>query len=175
MPRNKHLIAAGFFPLLTVSCDFPWRECACTQMACLEGITVELLKMPDSAEWSDVALSVEYGDTVEAASNQWNFGSRDRQTFASRKLVAQKPASIRLHLDYRADGSENRITLDTTAQWKARVCNGCSGSSPSCKDDMAHTADLTWDLSEVAPLAASGDSRARLAQPSPEVAIPFRQ
>lgn len=171
----KPLFAAASCALLTVSCEIPGRECVCTEMYCLEGVIVELRNMPDSAEWEGVALSLQYGDTVEAASNLSGFGSRERQTFTSRKLVRLKPASIRLHLDYRVDGSENRITLDTIVGWTSRVCNACSGNSPSCKDQLAHNADLAWDLSGAEGLPASPQSQVRRAQPSHEVPVFLRR
>lgn len=175
MSRTESLYAAAAFALLTVSCDFPsWRECACTEMDCLEGIIVDLRNLPDSTEWDGIAMSVEYGDTVEAEDTLWGFDPRERRAFTSRRLASRRPADIRVHLDYREDGSTKRITLDTSVQWKAEVCNTCSGSS-SCKDDMAHTAELTWDLAEGRRVRASPLPESPGPQPPQEVAVPFRQ
>jgi hypothetical protein len=128
--------------------DLPWGSCTCTEMECPDGVSVELLHKPDTNQFTDLKVSLVYADTVEAASEMWGLGGPDGHSFISRKVVNLKPRRIQVLLSYSHLGTENQITLDTSLAWTSRVCNECTGGG-SCKDDMAYTALLVWDLSQV--------------------------
>lgn len=150
------------FSSLFLACDeVPWGSCSCTDMGCPEGANVELLHKPDTTQYTNLKVSIAYADTVEASAEAWGMGGPDGHAFISRKLVNLRPTRIQVHLDYshlrsenqqgtvHQQGIANRITLDTTLAWTSRVCNECWGDGRNCEDDMAHTAQLVWDLSQV--------------------------
>lgn len=145
--------ALGIIALFAVlGCNNPMVDgCACTEKACLEGVTVRLVNNPDSATYSGFSVRIAYSDTVESTSYSWAIFSLSDFHFHSGKLMRQQPRNISVLIDYQKAGEESSLTLDSTIQWTSSVCNHCSGKGMSCKDDMAYKADLAIDLATVLP------------------------
>jgi hypothetical protein len=144
MPRP---LFALLMVLPFLACKDPFRDqCTCTLMACFEGVSLHLAPKLDSARYRDFSVAVIYGDTVEAASGEWSFMDPGDFNFTSPRLRTQRPGHVGFRIDYKQDGSPKQIRVDTVLDWTSRVCNHCSGNSPSCKDDMAPSASVSLDL-----------------------------
>jgi hypothetical protein len=129
------------------ACNNPFADkCMCTAMECSEGVSIKLENYPDSTLNSDFSVSIAYGDTIEAASELWSSIQSGEFYFSSRRLLRQKPKQIGIRISYSKSGLEKSASLDTAITWATFVCNSCSGSSPSCKDDMNYMARVKIDL-----------------------------
>jgi hypothetical protein len=111
-------------------------------MYCFEGVRIRWAVRPDTSEYRDLAMTIAYGDTVEAPTREWNPDGPDGFAFGSPRLARQRPSRIGIRIAYTQEGVRKRVELDSALAWQSRVCNACSGSSSSCKDQMAHTALL---------------------------------
>lgn len=139
------------FALLLVlpilACKDPFRDdCACTLMACFEGVSLHLAPRPDTTRYRDFSVALAYGDTVEAASPSWAIMGPGDFAFTSIRLRTQRPGHAGFRIDFKEDGEPRQIRVDTALAWQSDVCNHCSGNSPACKDDMAHRATVSLDL-----------------------------
>lgn len=132
--------------LSLLACNDPFRgDCACTMKYCSQGVVLRLSGNPDTAVYRDFSVGIAYGDTVEAASPYWPSGDDD-YAFTSPRVLRQRPARIGIQIAYTQAGAPKSIDLDTTLKWTSFVCNGCSGSSSSCHDQMNWIAALGVDL-----------------------------
>ncbi len=128
-----------------LACHQPDDECACTEFACFNGVRVLLTGNPDSAVFSDFSVAIAHGDTLEPAGHAWEDKRKDSFFFSSRTLVGKTPARIGIRVAYRENGVDKTLTRDSDLAWTSLVCNQCSGG-PSCRDEMAHRADVTLHL-----------------------------
>jgi hypothetical protein len=144
MPRSAIAFVALF---CIMACKDPFvDDCACTVKACFEGISVRLAGNPDTARFAGFSATIAYGDTTEAPSWPWGSAVEEEFLFSSGKLRRLKPESIGIRISYLEDGVEKSLAVDSDVAWTAQVCNACSGSAPSCKDQMAHVGKATIDL-----------------------------
>lgn len=138
------LVPAALLSLL--ACNDPFHgQCSCTMMACSEGVVLRLSGNPDTAVYRDFSVAIAYGDTVEAASPYWPSGTDD-YAFTSPRVLRQRPSRIGIQIAYTQAGAPKSIGLDTTLAWTSFVCNGCSGNSSSCHDQMNRIAALGVEL-----------------------------
>lgn len=137
------ILAAFVFP----ACNNPFVDnCSCTLMACMEGVGIKLENNPDPILYKDFSIAIAYGDTLEPVSGDWGSAIDTGYFFSSRKLVGQRPKEIGIRIAYLKGDQEKSLSLDRAITWTSSVCNQCSGDSPSCKDQMAHNAELALDL-----------------------------
>jgi hypothetical protein len=140
-PVLAFLLAFPFF-----ACKDPLRDqCVCTLKACFEGVALTLAPMPDSARFREFSAAIAYGDTVEAASQDWIVLGPGEFFFTSSRLRSQRPGHAEFRIGYQENGAPKQIRVDTVLAWQSAVCNQCSGNSPSCKDDMAGSAMVKLD------------------------------
>lgn len=133
-----------------IACRNPFGDsCACTLAACFEGVAIKLENNPDTALYSDFSVRIAYGDTTETESEQWNPIHNNEFYFSSNRVARMQPKQIGVRISYSESGLEKSVSMDSAIAWTSYVCNGCSGSSPSCKDDMASTAGLRIDLAKL--------------------------
>ena len=118
-------------------------------MACFEGVGIKLEGGLDGETRDDFSVTIAYGDTTESPSEVWGPSLDYQYMFSSGKLLRQQPKHLGIRISYAENGLEKTIVLDSALTWSSRVCNQCSGSAPSCKDDMASTADVKIDLARV--------------------------
>lgn len=118
-------------------------------MACFEGVIIKLENNPDTALYSDFSVTIAYLDTTESESEHWSAIQTNEFYFSSIRVARMQPKQIGVRISYSESGLEKSVSLDSDIAWTTFVCNGCSGSSPSCKDDMASTASLRIDLARL--------------------------
>ncbi len=136
---------SALLPLLLMGCDPSFGDdCTCTLAYCSQGGKVSLGSPPDTSRYPGLSVSLAYGDTIEAASQAWAF-DKTQWWFTSPKLRKLKPARVAIRVAYRLDGTERTAAAEKDLAWKSYVCNRCSGSSPSCTDQMAHVAETALD------------------------------
>lgn len=149
----NRLIPAVLVLSVFTACKDPYGDCSCTLMACFDGVSIELEGGLDGETHDDFAVTIAYGDTTESPSEVWGSSLDKAYFFTSGRLLRQQPKHLGIRISYADNGQEKSILLDSALTWSSRVCNQCSGSAPSCKDDMASTADVKIDLAQ---LRASG-------------------
>lgn len=146
----KRLIPAILVLSVFTACKDPYGDgCSCTLKACFEGVVINLENDLVAESPSDLSVSIAYGDTTESPSNFWGTFSDSLFFFTSQRLLLQKPKHLDIRISYEENGLEKIIKLDSAVTWSSRVCNHCSGSAPSCKDDMASSAEVKIDLARV--------------------------
>ena len=148
----NRLIPAILFLSVFTACKDPYGDCSCTLMACFEGVNIQLENNLDAESRTDFSVTIAYGDTTESPSESWGSSLDDSFFFTSGRLLRQKPRQIGVRISYSENGLEKTVSLDSALTWSSSVCNQCSGSAPSCKDDMASTADVKIDLARVLAL-----------------------
>jgi hypothetical protein len=148
----KRLIPLFLILSVFTACKDPYGDCSCTLMACFEGVSIKLENNLDAESRRDFSVTLAYGDTTESPSESWGASLDNSFLFTSGRLLRQKPKQIGVRISYSENGLEKSMSLDSTLTWSSRVCNQCSGSAPSCKDDMASTADVKIDLARVLAL-----------------------
>ena len=144
------LIAAILFLSALTACNNPFVEgCSCTAKACFQGVVVNLEEKPDPNRYKDFSMTLAYGDTLEAASELWNFNDSARFYFSSPRLQSQKPKPVVIRISYSEQDAEKSASLDTVIAWTSFVCNECSGGAPSCKDDRNYLASIKIGLARL--------------------------
>lgn len=146
------LIPAILVLSVFTACKDPYGDCSCTLMACFEGVSIKLEGGLDGETRDDFSVTIAYGDTTESPSEVWGSALDNSHFFSSERLLRQKPKHLGIRISYAENGLEKTIILDSALTWSSRVCNQCSGSAPSCKDDMASTAEVKIDLAQVRAL-----------------------
>lgn len=132
------------------ACNNPFADkCACTAMACSQGVVIDLEKDLGPDPRTDFSVAIAYGDTLEASSDLWNLEDTSQFYFSSPRLLRQKPGQIGIRISYSEQDAEKSVSLDTAITWTSFVCNSCSGGSPSCKDDRNYMASVKIGLARL--------------------------
>jgi hypothetical protein len=149
----NRLIPAILIMSFFTACKAPYGDdCSCTLMACFDGVIIKLEGGLDGETRDDFSVTIAYGDTTESPSETWGPSLGNSHFFTSGRLLRQMPKHLGIRISYAENGLEKNILLDSALTWSSRVCNQCSGSAPSCKDDMANTAEVKVDLARVRAL-----------------------